>query len=1634
MLNQKGVVPQVLLILAAAGLISYLLISATFPFKDKLFSLLYPKPPSKATEAVIPPVIATSSTTAATQPSTMRHIVQTSDGTLHTFIQLGTDTAKCGSGGLWWLNSTDSGNTWTCQGQVSTNTGYYADARVDSSDNIYIVYSSYWRGAGVSNDVLYRKLTKGAGATWTLENAQTVLDGTTSVGYANASLELEGTTRLWLAANYYDGGAYYISIYYSDGLSVAPTWTASVTRGAAADNIANVTLVRFGSKIGAIWWVLNPSQRLRWSYRADTDPLTTWSNESSDLVGNGSQFSVAGDSKGNIYLVSEGGVSNAQPILMYYNGSVWSPQIILSNPNTNGEISVSTDGTNAWVFWTQRGNLSSGLSGSRTLVYKKCAPLFASASDCTATANPVVSYHGVFDKYWSYVASAYTNDTPDAASINFADTQMVTSTGDIAYFGKKETFDAISWDLSTPGVGGTIAWEYWNGSTWSPLAFTASANANFTADGWGAFTAPSDWATTNINAEGTAYYYIRARATTDYTTAPVGVQIAATPQINWVNAAATVANNTVHVVWTENAAAPARVRFVSKEFSAPTVNIISGPAEGSTINTDIATFTYSASDDSTPTSDLVYAYQLDNNPWSTYSSQTSVTFNELSDSSHAFKVKARDKDGNEAQATRIFTVQKTSAISFSYFAPKEAKPQTMRTEYPYTVPRKLTDGDYGSDDPADPAWVEFAPENVNPYFFAVDTWQGYPASPSDLTSLAADAGLRTYRMNVSWSGIETAKGVFNWTYFDDQIKEAAKFGLKPYFLIMTPPYWSQPQWWNDPRCAGGGICRGAMPPDNLQDYADFVAAFIEHVNTNFPNETTKVIEVWNEINEYFWRGTFEQYLQMLKLTYISAKAKDPSWRIMAETFSGLLVVGLDDLYAIKDTDGQSLLKNYSDLIAVHPYPNDQIYGPDEPVSSKIYGGFFLLADNAAPLENVWPGSGNITSWRQVMIKNGDGNKKVWLTEIGWRMGQFEEYPGFKDDGTSGFTSSWPYSRDANRRSEYITRLFEKSSEYDFVENVTYYELLGTGYRGPQLLINEIPRLKTNGYYAIQNLATTDGIVINLSKSPTDVYPAPLYNIKSVKLGTLNYSQNGQRINRIQKIEVSISTDNITYTSAGTITNQGPENGRVELSLDNINQTGRWIKLQITPDTGTSEYLIDEVSVDIPGVTPSPSLTPSPTPAATPTPTTSPAAVSFSLQSGSSVSQGQEFSVRVMSETDTDPANTFVGKVNFPANLLSVSRIDTSGSFISNWVENYFDNNTGVISLVGGIPSPGYKTSGSPGLLATAYFTAKAVGTANFSFDPKSAIYRNSDNVNILNPGGAGGMTVTITPAATPSPAPFPAATPTPVPTPLPTPTPTPTPSPTPSDTTPPTAPLNLTIAGVTYNSATLSWGRSTDDVGVDKYWIIRNGVAIGSVAATAAATTTYSDTNLSPSTGYTYSVIASDAANNNSAPANTVTATTSAAPDIQPPTAPANLIAAAVSSAQVNLSWTASTDNVGVAGYDIYRNGILLTSILAATTSLGDSGLTPQTSYSYYLVAKDASGNTSPPSQTVTITTTLRGDFNRDGQPNFVDLSILLSNWGKVSSLTAAGVDLNSDGVINTFDFSLMRQVLIDQGVVRLNP
>lgn len=177
------------------------------------------------------------------------------------------------------------------------------------------------------------------------------------------------------------------------------------------------------------------------------------------------------------------------------------------------------------------------------------------------------------------------------------------------------------------------------------------------------------------------------------------------------------------------------------------------------------------------------------------------------------------------------------------------------------------------------------------------------------------------------------------------------------------------------------------------------------------------------------------------------------------------------------------------------------------------------------------------------------------------------------------------------------------------------------------------------------------------------------------------------------------------------------------------------------------------------------------------------------------------------------------------------------------------------------------------------------------------------------------------------------------------------------DDNPPTTPGHLIVAGVTQTSVTLTWLPATDDVGVVRYSVLWNTRRPKDAEDTLLPT--FTKTGLACGASYAVQVYAVDAAGNSSNLPSEAIVATGACIDVTAPSAPSGVSQVAQTETSATLSWTPSTDNVGVAGYAVSRNGVPV----GATTSPSHTitGLTCGSGYSAVVQAFDAAGNRSAP-------------------------------------------------------------------------
>lgn len=254
--------------------------------------------------------------------------------------------------------------------------------------------------------------------------------------------------------------------------------------------------------------------------------------------------------------------------------------------------------------------------------------------------------------------------------------------------------------------------------------------------------------------------------------------------------------------------------------------------------------------------------------------------------------------------------------------------------------------------------------DVNPYgahFFLereVETWKRLKT-----VQMAHDAGIGWARQSFLWEEIEPRRGQFDWSKYDDLVDLYLGNGLNIIARLDRPPAWARK---NATTSGASG------PPDNLNDYGDFVDAFAKHFRGKI-----FFYQIWNEPNlAREWNdGPIdpEAYLRMLQVAFRRAKAIDPNIRIMS---APLAITTPGEPYA----PGSSQWRNMSDLEFLEALYKGGAQDYFDILSANAFGL------NSPPEEAPDPSRLNfrrIELQRQIMDAYGDQAKPVWINEFGW---------------------------------------------------------------------------------------------------------------------------------------------------------------------------------------------------------------------------------------------------------------------------------------------------------------------------------------------------------------------------------------------------------------------------------------------------------------------------------------------------------------------------------------------------------------------------------------------------------------------------------------------------------------------------
>ena len=227
-----------------------------------------------------------------------------------------------------------------------------------------------------------------------------------------------------------------------------------------------------------------------------------------------------------------------------------------------------------------------------------------------------------------------------------------------------------------------------------------------------------------------------------------------------------------------------------------------------------------------------------------------------------------------------------------------------------------------------------------------------------------------------------------------------------------------------------------------------------------------------------------------------------------------------------------------------------------------------------------------------------------------------------------------------------------------------------------------------------------------------------------------------------------------------------------------------------------------------------------------------------------------------------------------------------------------------------------------------------------------------------------------------------------------------------SDTQAPTAPTNVTLSNITLNSINISWSASTDNFGVTGYNIYVDGIL-----EAQTTNTNITIVALNTNTDYNFTIIARDLINNMSAAA-TISGKT--LEDTEAPSTPTNLSISNETDSSVKVSWTPSTDNNAVHGYEVYVDNSLKETTTNSFYTV--SGLNTSTTYAIEIVAYDIDNNKSDKSNSINATTTA-GTSNGITElfiSEYAEPSIANNKAIEIVNLTASTVNLS--------DYSIQKQ------------
>ncbi len=275
----------------------------------------------------------------------------------------------------------------------------------------------------------------------------------------------------------------------------------------------------------------------------------------------------------------------------------------------------------------------------------------------------------------------------------------------------------------------------------------------------------------------------------------------------------------------------------------------------------------------------------------------------------------------------------------------------------------------GTPSPAPPRPAMPYRANSPEYGMHVFAW-GHPQAPA-LLGQVRDLHFAWQKSLIRWRDVEGAgKWRYDWSSTDALIQASTQHGLKVLARVDFQPAWAR----------ADGADNG--PPDDYRHYGDFVQALVTRYGSGSPHGRIHAIEVWNEPNlSKTWGDQpinahqAADYVRFLSVAYQAVKAVDPSVMVISASLTATGTntsrARADDLYLQWLYDAG--LRDYSDALGAHApgYKAPPEISPAEAARDPYWGG-----DRSFTFRRV-------EDLRAVMVRNGDADKQIWVTEFGW---------------------------------------------------------------------------------------------------------------------------------------------------------------------------------------------------------------------------------------------------------------------------------------------------------------------------------------------------------------------------------------------------------------------------------------------------------------------------------------------------------------------------------------------------------------------------------------------------------------------------------------------------------------------------